>query len=208
MNAWQKLDLTVRRFCVWLGRYGRWSDFLDRIGRLICPSFLDPLQLPAAVGALSPLIYSRPPAVSSGQGGVRNTDPAPPPSPHPNGGDPGDPAHSAAECSKMIYHGMHGAPCAYHGGSADNKFCPPGSTSGLWWRFNIPGIGNVYYVDCCGLAITWKVWCRWAKEQNWCAGRGSSVYTCTLTLLFGELKVDGDNFADPKQHVLAGPPAP
>jgi hypothetical protein len=209
MNTRQKLDRMTAQFCVRLGRYGCWSEFLDRIGRLVCPAFLDPLLLPGMVGDLIPL--SRPilmGGVSSNQGGVRNPDPAPPPSPHPNGGDPGDPAHSSAECNKMIYHGMHGAPCAYHGGSSDNKFCPAGSVTGMWWRFNIPGLGNVYYVDCCGLAITYKVWCRWAKEQNWCVGQGNSIYTCTITLLFGELKVDGHGFADASKHVLSGPPSP
>lgn len=199
----------TERFCMWLGRYGRWSELLDRIGRLICPAFIDPLLVPGIAGDLSPL--SRPffmGGVASNQGGVRNPDAAPPPSPHPNGGDPGDPPHSTAECTDMIFHGMHGSPCKFNGGSSDNKFCPAGTVSGLWWRFNIPGLGNIYYVDCCGVPVSWGVWCRWAKEQNWCAGRGSSIYTCTLTLTLGELKVDGSGFADPTKHVLSGPPRP
>lgn len=208
MKILSVLDQGTRRLCVRLGRYGKWSRFLDSIGRLVCPAFVDPLLLPAAVGTFSPLIYMRPPAVTSNQGGAHDLSFGPPPSPVANGGDPGDPPHSTAECSKLIYHGMHGAPCAFHGGSPDNKWCPPGTISGLWWRFNIPGLGNIYYVDCCGLPIAWKVWCRWSKEQNWCAGRGGNTYTCTLTLTYAELKIDASGFADPLKHVLAGPPSP
>jgi LysM repeat protein len=191
MSINANIDGLVERFCLWLGRYGSWSRLLDRIASVVCPSFLSPLLLPAAGARLDP--WHQPLLMA---------------------GDPGDPTHSLGECSPPIFHGMHGAPCAFHGGSSDNKFCPPGTTTGLWWRFNIPGIGNVYYVDCCGVQIEWTVWCRWAKEQNWCAGRGNNIYTCTITLLHSELHVGPDNFADPNSHVLAQapvvrrPPAP
>jgi hypothetical protein len=209
MNINANIDTVVGRFCVWLGRYGSWSNILDRIASVVCPSFLSPLLLPAGDGDLGlmnqPMLMA---GARSTSPGARDTNTATPPSPVPNGGDPGDPAHSTIECSPPIYHGMHGAPCAFHGGSTDNKWCPPGTTTGLWWRFNISGIGNVYYVDCCGLTINWKVWCRWAKEQNWCAGQGNNIYTCTITLLHTELHVGPNNFADPNMHVLVGPPAP
>jgi nucleoid-associated protein YgaU len=207
----EAIDRLVERFCLWLGRYGNWSRWLDGIYRLVCPSFLDPLSLCGVTGNLTPL--SHPflfmAGAASGQGGSYDTNPAPPTPASPGPGDPGDPPHSVTECAPAIYHGMHGAPCKFHGGSSDNKFCPVGSESGLWWRWNVPGIGNVYYVDCCGIPIsTWKVWCRWAKEANWCAGRGKGIYTCTLTLLHSELHKDSSGFADPKYHVLSGPPAP
>ena len=206
----KKIDDLVERFCLWLGRYGRWSKLLDSIASAIFPSFVNPLLLPGAVGALAPL--SQPVSfmagIASNQPGVHdgNQGPLAPLAPH--AGEPGDPKHSTKECSPAIFHGMHGAPCKFHGGTSDNKYCPAGTTSGLWWRWNIPKVGNVYYVDCCGLPIKWKVWCNWAKEANWCAGQGNNVYTCTLTLLHGELKIDANGFADPVYHVLAGPPAP
>jgi hypothetical protein len=203
MNIESKIDRLVTRFCLWLGRYGGWSKFLDDIASLIWPSFVNPVLLPGAVGQLIPLagpLFMA--GVSSGPEGTRL------PSPTPSGGDPGDPPHSTNECAPLIYHGMHGSPCAYNGGTSDNKMCPAGTISGLWWRYNVPTIGFVYYVDCCGMPVQWKVWCRWAKEQNWCVGRGNNVYTCTLTILPTELHKDADGFADPQFYVLVGPPAP
>lgn len=211
MNLAEALDRLVQRFCERLGRYGSWSKWLDPLARFFCPSFLNPLLLPAAVNDLSPL--HQPVLMAgrtSGQGTRYDGTTAPPPAGAPGPGDPGDPPHSTKECAPAIFHGMHGAPCSYHGGSNDNKWCPPGTVPGSWWRFNIPKIGNVYYVDCCGIPIKWKVWCRWAKEPNWCLDSGSSIYTCTLTLLHSELHRDPKNpiKADPIHHVLAGPPAP
>jgi hypothetical protein len=207
MNLNAIIDRLVQEVCVRLGRYGKWSAFLDQIASLICPSFIDPRLLPAVAQDMGPL--PRPLFMvgrRSNEGGVNNNNPGPPPAPSPGPGDPGDPPHSTKECAPDRYHGMHGAPCAYHGGS--DKMCPYGTMSGLWWRFNIPKIGNVYYVDCCGLPIKWNVWCRWAKEYNWCAGKGNNVYTCTLTILQSELHVGSDNFTDPSYYVPVGPPPP
>lgn len=206
MSILAETDRRIERFCLWLGRYGSWSKFLDGMTSVICPSFVNPLLLPAAVGAQSPL--SRPMFTSKvrGDGGGFNSSQGPAPSPRPDGGDPGDPPHSE-KCADMIYHGMHGAPCVLNlKETADNKICPYGTQVGLWWRFNIPGLGNVYYIDCCGRNITWKVWCRWAKEPNWCAGHGNNIYTCTLTILQSEMHKGSDGFADPIYFERSGPP--
>jgi hypothetical protein len=208
MNIRAEMDRRIERFCLWLGRYGSWSGFLDGISTLTCPAFVNPLLLPAAVGEFSPM--SRPMFTSSvhGEPAVWNGNPGPAPSNSPNGGDPGDPPHSS-KCAPVKYHGMHGAPCALNLlGTKDGTVCPFGTDSGLWWRFNIPGLGNVYYIDCCGRQINWTVWCRWAKEPNWCGGKGNNIYTCTLTILQGDLFVGGDGFSDPTHYVQSGPPGP
>jgi hypothetical protein len=204
------LDDAVQRFCSLLGRYGQWPAMLDKVGSLVCPAFTDPLLLPAAVGNLSPL--SRPMFMSvRGEPGTFNASPGPNASSTPNGGDPGDPPHSTSACAPLKFHGMHGAPCNLNlGGLNDeNTICPFGSTVGLWWRFNVKGLGNVYYIDCCGRNITWKVWCRWASEPNWCAGAGSNIYTCTLTVLQKDMHPAGPTgFADPSFFERSGPPGP
>ena len=40
MKILSVLDQGTRRLCVWLGRYGKWSRFLDSIGRLVCPALV------------------------------------------------------------------------------------------------------------------------------------------------------------------------
>ena len=93
---------------------------------------------------------------------------------------------------------MHGSPCAYHGGS--DLRCPPNSVPGLWWRYTIPKVGTVYYVDCCGHTITHTKVCAWTKEPNWCGGLGKNIYTCTLAVLHHQLQLGSDGFPDPKVH--------
>jgi len=207
MNIRVETDRRIERFCKWLGRYGRWSKFLDEIAGAICPAFVNPLLLPAAAGEHSPL--SRPMFTSKvhGQPIVWDTNPGPAPSPRADGGEAGDPPHSA-KCAPMQYHGMHGAPCGLNlGGTDDDTMCPYGAEAGLWWRFNIPGLGNVYYIDCCGVNVNWTVWCRWAKEPNWCGGKGNNQYSCTLTILQKDMHVGADGFADPNYYVPIGPPS-
>jgi hypothetical protein len=103
-------------------------------------------------------------------------------------------AHAKAACAEAKYHGMHGRPCKFTGGS-DTK-CPPGTVSGWFWRYDTPA-GVIYYVDCCGGPIqgAHNVWCNWSDEQNWCLGPGRSAsrsitdYNCTLAIPSDQMTV-------------------
>jgi hypothetical protein len=95
-------------------------------------------------------------------------------------------AHAKAACAPEKYHGMHGMPCAYAGGT-DLK-CPAGTISGYWWTYKI-STGVIYYIDCCGGTQKGTVWCNWTEEDNWCRGAGRAVnqgasleYNCTLAV--------------------------
>ena len=140
MSSNSKVDRLIRQFCMWLGRYGRWATFLDRIAVLVCPAFVDPRLLPAVAGDMTPLPHLvLMTGVHSNQGGIYNPMPAPQAPLNPGPGDPGDPPHFPRECEPDRYHGMHGAPCAFHGGT--DKKCPTGTQSGLWWRFTVQWVG-------------------------------------------------------------------
>ncbi len=206
MRVQRGIDRVVERCCLFLGRYGRWSDWLDRLVNWLVPGSFAPFLLPGGAAVLRPMplpIFM--PGERSNQPGVYDTNKGPTAPTRPHRGEPGDPPHSTRECGNPKYRGMHGRPCRYSGGS--DQLCPYGTVSGLWWRWYVPRVGNVYYVDCCGMPSDSKVWCNWAKEWNWCAGRGNNVYTCTLALLHSELHKDADGFADPTYHVPSGPPA-
>jgi hypothetical protein len=106
-----------------------------------------------------------------------------------------DTAHTVHGCSEARYHGMHGRPCKYEGGS-DSK-CPAGTFSGWYWSYDCPGVGKVYYVDCCGGGTpTNSVWCNWTQEANWCLGYGRAArqtppnmkYFCTLSILDRDMR--------------------
>jgi len=216
MHAQRSLDRMVERLCRLLGRYGRWSDWLDPLVSWVMPGTLAPMLLPGGAAVLPPI--PRPilmPGPRSNDPGTYNENQAltAPSSPH--AGASGDPRHSSRECSNPRYQGMHGRPCRYSGGSNDAggrsepiTRCPMGTVPGLWWRWYVPGLGkNVYYVDCCGMPSLSRIWCNWAKEPNWCAGQGNNVYTCTLALFHDELHVGASGFADWQFHALVGPPA-
>jgi hypothetical protein len=100
-----------------------------------------------------------------------------------------DRTHTRAACNEAQYHGMHGRPCKYEGGS-DTK-CPSGTVSGWFWSYDVPGLGRVYYVDCCGGGTpSNRVWCNWTSENNWCMVWGNAAnqsppitkYFCTLAI--------------------------
>jgi hypothetical protein len=102
--------------------------------------------------------------------------------------------HAPAPCSDMKYHGMHGQPCKFAGGT-DNK-CPKGTVSGWFWAYEVPGLGRIYYVDCCGTSGDKSdVWCNWSSEPNWCMvygraqNQGVSKYNCTLAISESDMNV-------------------
>jgi hypothetical protein len=106
-----------------------------------------------------------------------------------------DAKHSVHGCLDPKYHGMHGRPCKFEGGS-DTK-CPSGTVSGWYWSYDCPGVGKVYYVDCCGSRPLQKtVWCNWTQEANWCLGLGRAArqappaerYVCTLSILDRDMR--------------------
>lgn len=106
-----------------------------------------------------------------------------------------DKAHTTHGCSDPQYHGMHGRPCKFEGGS-DNK-CPAGTFSGWYWTYDCPGVGKVYYIDCCGGGTPKNsVWCNWTQETNWCIGYGKAAqqtpavdkYFCTLSVLDRDMR--------------------
>jgi len=88
-------------------------------------------------------------------------------------------------CEDQRYHGMHGRPCRFAGGT-DLK-CPPGTTSGWFWSYET-AVGRIFYVDCCGGTPKGAVWCNWTQEINWCvalgraANAGIDKYNCTLAI--------------------------
>jgi hypothetical protein len=97
-------------------------------------------------------------------------------------------------CSDAKYHGMHGQPCKFAGGS-DTK-CPVGTTSGWFWAYDVPSLGRMYYVDCCGIGGSASdVWCEWTSEPDWCNGwgrahnKGISGYNCTLAIPEADMNV-------------------
>jgi hypothetical protein len=98
-----------------------------------------------------------------------------------------DRAHTFHACQDDKFHGMHGKPCKYAGGT-DIK-CPKGTTSGWFWSYDCPNIGRVFYVDCCGsLTVSDRTWCGWTKEDDWCqyfgkaANAGITGYVCTVAI--------------------------
>lgn len=219
MNINLEIDRLVERFCTRLGRYGIWSKLFDGIARAVFPCFVSPLRLPGVVGTLSPLspgwFMSGVDSSLREWGGTFDASRGGAPAliPHPPGVR--DRPHDSAKCAPDIFRGMHGNPCKYHGGDATNKFCPAGTTPGLWWRYYVPSLHrNVYYVDCCGLIPAGGPWCNWAKERNWCAGAGGDIYTCTITLFADELKLSSIippgyasniRYASHSRHVLPSP---
>jgi len=88
-------------------------------------------------------------------------------------------------CEDVRYHGMHGRPCRFAGGS--DLRCPRGTTSGWFWSYDTPA-GRIFYVDCCGGTPQGTVWCNWSQEPNWCSAWGRaanasiSTYNCTLAI--------------------------
>jgi hypothetical protein len=89
-------------------------------------------------------------------------------------------------CAPERYHGMHGTPCLYAGGS--DILCPKGTVSGWFWSYKTKA-GVFYYVDCCGGTKKSDVWCGWTNEYNWCQPWGRAVntgasqkYNCTLAV--------------------------
>jgi hypothetical protein len=106
-----------------------------------------------------------------------------------------DEKHTIHGCMEAQYHGMHGRPCKFEGGS-DTK-CPTGTTSGWYWSYDCPGVGKVYYVDCCGdRPLNKTVWCNWTNEANWCLFYGRAAlqtpaptrYVCTLAILDRDMR--------------------
>ena len=98
---------------------------------------------------------------------------------------------STGVCALPQYHGMHGRPCAWAGGS--DKHCPAGTVGGWYWSYET-ALGVICYVDCCGGRALGNIWCNWTSEQNWClAGKagssGNTAYTCTLAIPQGDLKL-------------------
>lgn len=202
----QQVDRLVTQVCKRLGRYDRWSEWLDRVAGWVIPGGGVMGLLPGGPAILPPIpLPILMPGRASNSGVVHdlNQGPAAPTTPH--AGEPGDPPHSVAQCSNPRYRGMHGRPCRYSGGS--DLLCPYGTEAGYWWRWYVPGVGNVYYVDCCGMPSLSRVWCNWAKEPNWCLQKGRGIYTCTLSLLHNEIHIGADGAADSRFHVPSGPPA-
>ena len=205
----------IKRFCDRLGRQNLASKFLDRIARWVVPLPQD-MGLVAAGSMYAPsrrdggddlrkLIHS--PFLAQGPG-LNWTDHGDAPT------TPHDAAVGAATitvntvswwdrlwgdvdtvrkasgtelCAPDRYHGMHGTPCLYAGGS-DLK-CPKGTVSGWFWSYKT-AVGVYYYVDCCGgKPIAGDVWCGWTSESNWCGAFGrthntgaSEKYNCTLAI--------------------------
>ena len=219
-----KKEGLIERFCQLLGRQNFASDFLDNLlGFIFPPSpFAVASGIPMTglrktnrrdiLGKRGQLLMARPPA------GTENFHGPAPVAPHtPHGFEEptrttwewlfGDSAahargktrartsqsHSRAPCSNPMYQGMHGRPCA-HGSGTDNM-CPIGTVSGWWWSYEVPRLGRIYYVDCCGGRNSSDVWCNWSNEDNWCFGlgraqsRGISDYNCTLAILEADMNV-------------------
>lgn len=101
--------------------------------------------------------------------------------------------HASAICANPLYRGMHGMPCSQAGGT--DNMCPRGTVSGWYWSYEVPTIGRVYYVDCCGGNPNHHTFCNWTSEPNWCLGHGRAAaqgiqsYHCTLAIREADLNV-------------------
>jgi|GEM_PF-5223046 len=211
----------VARFCNYLGRQNFASKLLDHLANKLipppAPAYSGAQDLPVTVTVKSadslsstrPFLMSpRPTAPHSGMAGqTAPTTPHGPSLPEEPGffawlfstalhhsGKKIKAKHAAAVCSTPRYHGMHGRPCKFAGGT-DNK-CPRGTVSGWFWAWDVPALGRVYYVDCCGGTPTANApWCNWTAEPNWCLGNGRAVgrgvtsYNCTLAILEVDMNV-------------------
>ena len=201
MALLERLQSIIVDLCTFLGRHNVWSRWLDRCAGWIL------ITTPAAAPAIGPPRY----LMGSGPGTDDEGSVLPAPaSPHagPTGSyeQPDDSwwlarllnwsktVHASTACSEAKYHGMHGTPCRFAGGT-DLK-CPSGTVSGWFWRYKT-SVGVIYYVDCCGKNPTSGApWCNWTNEPNWCLGgkaaaRGISQYTCTLTIPAASMRVNG-----------------
>jgi hypothetical protein len=214
MKSMRNRSELVKRFCDLLGRQNSASGFLDRIARWVVP--LPPAMDLAAAGPMpaplrrnrdeelrklihGPMLAQGPMLQATNRGDAPDT-------PHDAseghatvtintatwwdrlwGGVDTVRTESGTElCAPDRYHGMHGTPCLYAGGS-DTK-CPKGTVSGWFWSYKTKA-GVFYYVDCCGGTQKSDVWCGWTSEDNWCGpwGRttntgGSTKYNCTLAM--------------------------
>lgn len=187
LQGW--FDGKIERLCLNLGRHSGWRRWLDGLGGLLVPPAVFPAFATPDRGSAMPTAFFQ-------SGGAA---PSARPAPSVPIGSP----HST-ECNKLRYHGMHGTPCEYNGGS--ERKCPANTVSGYWWTYDVPGLGVVYFVDCCGgenheMASSVSVWCSWSNEQNWCGGRGKNIYTCTIALTHAELTKDSASLANPFFHV-------
>jgi len=190
MATWQRqFDAAIQRFCRNLGRHAGWRRWLDGLtGLLVPPAIFPALTTPGSGSPLPTMFFQSGGAAPS----ARPAPSVPIASPH------------SSECNKLRYRGMHGTPCEYNGGS--ERKCPPDTISGYWWTYDVPGLGVVYFVDCCGganheMASSVSVWCSWSNEPNWCGGRGKNIYTCTIALTHAELTLDSASLANPFFHV-------
>jgi hypothetical protein len=213
----------VRRLCDRLGRQTFTSGFLDWVASWFLPQASQPLAMRPPVGeaslGLTALMAQGPlttPPQSPTYHGTAPTTPGDPNQDNVRADDrPGifsaiwhwfsGTSHQAKKdqadrlagkdgCQDPRYHGMHGRPCRFAGGT-DLK-CPPGTTSGWFWSYDTPA-GRIFYVDCCGGTPQGAVWCNWTQETNWCVGwgrasqAGITAYNCTRDLGGGRYEVVG-----------------
>jgi hypothetical protein len=195
------LDRRIQQFCIDLSRFRGWRKLLDRISGL----FLPPLATPGAGGRapqLPPFFFNESDDALRNRESLKSSQHRANTPTTPYGS-----RHNTRECRKPRYRGMHGSPCVFHGGS--DTQCPGGTVPGAYWSYTVDGIGEVYYVDCCGgddnsNSLFVHIFCGWTNEDNWCYGKGNNIYTCTLALTDAELKTDVFGQPDPNFHITAG----
>jgi hypothetical protein len=220
MKRQRWFDDVVIRFCNFLGRQTAASGALDWVASWFLPRVRWGAGVLPAGGATGPDIWlAKGPYATPGSNCPTCRDKAPDTPGKPNRDDvqaedrPGlwsrivhwwrGTSHQAKKdqadrmagkggCDDPKYHGMHGRPCRFAGGS-DLK-CPPGSKSGWFWSYETP-VGRIFYVDCCGGTPKGSVWCNWTSEADWCVSLGQTfgrwmveggydrdAYNCTLAI--------------------------
>jgi hypothetical protein len=219
MTRLYRRESAIKRFCDFMGGQSVFARAFERIADWM---LMPPRRAAFAGGLSTPPDEFKPPQVMMADGPGTGGDPRPAPtSPHEGHKErdeesswwdrPGlwnwlwsrdhqqdkrnydNSLHHKGACQDPKLHGMHGRPCRYEGGS-DTK-CPTGTVSGWFWYYDVPSVGRIYYVDCCGGGTPKNiVWCNWTSEINWCLGAGRSVtvgktqYFCTLAIRDVDLK--------------------
>ncbi len=213
MKRREQSDGWVARLCNWLGRQTRLAPFLDWVAGWFMPRVawrVGGLPAPRLTG---PTVWKAQGPLTTPNGDCQTCRNAAPTTPgeanqdnvqspdrpgvlseiwhwiwgtsHQAKKDEADRKAGKGGCADPKYHGMHGRPCRFAGGS-DLK-CPAGTTSGWFWSYETP-VGRFFYVDCCGGTPQGSVWCNWTQEANWCmvwgkaANAGISDYNCTLAI--------------------------